>query len=89
MKNRFSRLTAFRKILPMLKENAKMIAGAVATLVVLLLKPYVPELASPEIQPAIEIVIGALIVAASVWLTPTATSGAGPSSPPSFPTGRR
>ena len=54
----------------MIKENAKMIAGAVSTLVVLLAKPYLPELGTPEVQAALEVVVGAVIVAASVWFTP-------------------
>ena len=54
----------------MLSENAKMIAGAVSTLVVLLLTPYIPELGLPETKGALEVVVGVIVVAASVWFTP-------------------
>lgn len=53
-----------------IRENAKAIAGAVATLVCLLLKQLVPVVSDPAFQPALEIVITALIVAATVWAVP-------------------
>ena len=53
-----------------IRENAKAIAGAVSTLVCLLLKPMVPAVADPAFQPALELVASALIVAATVWAVP-------------------
>ena len=53
-----------------LRENAKMFAGALSTLIVIMLRPYFPTVALPEFQPALEIVLSIVVVAASVWLTP-------------------
>lgn len=53
-----------------LRGNAKAVAGAVTTLIVLLLRPFVPAVADPMFQPALEIIVGALIVASTVWLVP-------------------
>lgn len=72
-----------------IQANAKAIAGAVTTLVVLLLRPYLPAVADPTFQPALEIVLSFLIVALAVWLVPnkpkptttTVTNGMGDSKP--------
>lgn len=53
-----------------LRENAKALAGAIATLFVLVLKPFLPVVADPTFQPALELVFSILIVAISVWITP-------------------
>jgi len=53
-----------------LRENAKAVSGAIVTLVVLLLKPFVPVVMDPLFQPALEIVVSSLIVAGTVWLVP-------------------
>lgn len=56
-----------------LKENAKAIAGAVATLVVLFAKPYWPQVADPSFQPALELVVSMAVIGLSVWLVPNKT----------------
>ena len=53
-----------------IKENAKAFAGALSTLLVLILKPFVPAVADPTFQPALEIIVGVLVIAATVWLVP-------------------
>ena len=53
-----------------LRENAKAFSGALVTLIVLLLKPFVPVVMDPLFQPALEIVVSALVVAGTVWLVP-------------------
>lgn len=53
-----------------MRENAKAFAGALATLVVLFLKPYVPAVVDPTFQPALELVVSMLIIAATVWAVP-------------------
>lgn len=53
-----------------MNAHAKMVAAAVTTLVVAIARPYIPEIATPEIQAALEIIIGAAIVAGVVWVTP-------------------
>ena len=54
----------------LLKENAKAIAGAITTLVVLALKPFVPMVLDPMFQPSLEIIVSAIIIAGTVWLVP-------------------
>lgn len=58
-----------------IRENAKAIAGAVTTLVVLLLRPFVPAVADPLFQPALEIIVGTAIVAMTIWLVPNKPRG--------------
>lgn len=53
-----------------IRENAKAFSGALATLIVLLLKPFAPVVMDPLFQPALEIVVSALIVSATVWVIP-------------------
>lgn len=53
-----------------LRENAKAFSGALATLIVLLLKPFAPVVMDPVFQPSLEIVVMSIIVACTVWLVP-------------------
>lgn len=54
-----------------LRENSKGIAAALSTLLMLAIKPFVPDMADPAVQPAIEAILGALFVAGSVWFAPS------------------
>lgn len=65
-----------------LRENAKAVAGAVATIVVLLLKPFVPAVADPTFQPALEIVVSMVVIAAAVWCVPNQPKGDQQAQPP-------
>lgn len=58
-----------------LQENAKAIAGAVTTLVVLFLKPYFPQVVDPTFQPALELVVSMVIIGMSVWMVPNKAKG--------------
>lgn len=53
-----------------IRENAKAIAAALSTIIVLLLRPLMPQMADPMFQPALEVVISFAIVAAAVWMVP-------------------
>ena len=65
-----------------LRQNAKAIAGAIATLIVLLLKPYVPAVVDPAFQPALEIVVAIVIIAFAVWRVPNTPKDDSPAAPP-------
>lgn len=72
-----------------IRENAKAIAAALSTLLVLILRPLMPQVSDPTFQPALEVVLSFLIVALAVWLVPnkpkptttTVTNGMGDSKP--------
>lgn len=66
-----------------IQTNAKAIAGAVTTLVVLLLRPYLPAVADPTFQPALEVVLSFLIVGIVVWRVPNKPRGDAQPLPPS------
>jgi len=53
-----------------LRENAKAISGAIVTLIVLLLKPFLPAVVDPLFQSSLEIIVMSIIVAAAVWAVP-------------------
>lgn len=53
-----------------LQQNSKAIAGALAALVVIVLKPFCPQVLDPAFQPALEIVVSFILVGAAVWIAP-------------------
>ena len=53
-----------------LQQNSKAFAGALTALVVLILKPFCPQVLDPTFQPALEVVIGPIMVGAAVWFAP-------------------
>lgn len=53
-----------------LQQNSKALAGAISALVVLILKPFVPQVLDPAFQPSLEILIGLIAVGVAVWLAP-------------------
>lgn len=65
-----------------IRENAKAIAAALSTLLVLILRPLMPQVADPTFQPALEVVLSFAIVGLTVWLVPNRPKGdAAPPSP--------
>ena len=65
-----------------IRENAKAIAAALSTLLVLILRPLMPQVADPTFQPALEVVLSFAIVGLAVWLVPNRPKGdAAPPSP--------
>lgn len=57
-------------MLTYIRENAKMIAGALATILSMCLRPYIPVIDDPVLHAAIEVLLSVCIVAAAVWFTP-------------------
>lgn len=52
------------------RENAKMIAGALATILSMFLRPYIPVMDDPLFHAAVETLLSVVVVAAAVWFTP-------------------